>query len=202
MAPNAKRTPEAVLARLRTRLTYDDNGCWLWTGGKNRGYGRTTDGYLADGRQRRVGVHRLMYELLVGPIPDGLQIDHLCRVPACCNPAHLEPVTARENTMRSSAPSALRAAQTECIYGHAFTSENTYVFERGGYRQCRECRRRRSRERYERDPQRRTPGVCIDCGGATSNRANPRCRSCYLIEHSASMRAAKAIEEVLSDGAI
>ena len=75
-----------------------------------------------------------------GPIPEGLTLDHLCRVRACVNPAHLEPVTLRENTLRSpSAPTAINARKTECLRGHAFTPENTWVHR--SRRCCRECKR-------------------------------------------------------------
>src|SRR6266496_2265386 len=73
--------------------------CWLWTGKTGRdGYGRI--GLGGRGALVRVRAHRFAYELLIGPIPDGLQIDHLCRVRHCVNPAHLEPVTQRENILR------------------------------------------------------------------------------------------------------
>jgi hypothetical protein len=85
--------------RIVKRITVDDRtGCWLWDG-----YISTT-GYGSIKFQGRIGsVHRLSYESFVGPIPEGLQIDHLCRVRACCNPEHLEPVTSRENTIRGFA---------------------------------------------------------------------------------------------------
>jgi hypothetical protein len=109
--------------------------CWLWTAqiAKN-GYGRFKPEYIA--RQ----AHRVAYELLIGPIPDGLQLDHLCRVRHCVNPAHLEPVTGRENILRGFAPSACRARQTECWRGHPFDDVNTYR-RTDGTRACRECNR-------------------------------------------------------------
>jgi hypothetical protein len=73
-------------------------GCWLWTGAKHAlGYGQQRIDW------RIVPAHRFSYELLVGPIPEGLQIDHLCRVPSCVRPSHLEPVTHRENGLRGIA---------------------------------------------------------------------------------------------------
>lgn len=79
------------------------SGCWAWTGHKNRnGYGWTL-GPKGKGES----AHRIAYELLVGPIPEGLQIDHLCRNRACVNPDHLEPVTQRVNWQRGNAPSAI-----------------------------------------------------------------------------------------------
>lgn len=113
--------------------------CWVYTGYiKPEGYG---EGYL---NGAKVYVHRVAYENLVGPIPEGLQLDHLCRNRACFNPLHLEPVTSRENTMRGENWSAKRAVQTECLRGHAFTDENTYV-RPNGTRWCKECGRARSR---------------------------------------------------------
>lgn len=109
--------------------------CWLWTGPLDvGGYAKM----FADGRQ--VKAHRYAYELLVGPIPEGLQLDHLCRVRHCVRaPDHLEPVTARENVRRGVAPPARQAAQTHCLRGHEFTPENTYV-EKSGKRKCKACR--------------------------------------------------------------
>lgn len=116
--------------------------CWLFDRLASNGYG-----YIkADGISN---AHRLAYELLVGPIPDGLQIDHLCRVRNCVNPDHLEPVTAWENTMRSTAASALNARKTECLRGHPFSDENTY-YSKDGRRYCRECGRIRGRAHLDK----------------------------------------------------
>ena len=106
------------------------SGCWTWTGlTQPNGYGVF---YVA---KRPLRAHRVSYELHVGPIPPGLQIDHLCRVRNCVNPDHLEPVTARENSRR--------AMRTRCVNGHEFTAENTYMH--AGKRHCRTCRRIRQR---------------------------------------------------------
>lgn len=108
--------------------------CWLWTAGRfTGGYGQVELG------RRPWGAHRIAYELTVGPIPKGLQIDHLCRVILCVNPKHLEAVTPRVNTLRSDGITARHARQTHCWRGHPFDEENTYVY-RGG-RTCRACRR-------------------------------------------------------------
>lgn len=118
--------------------------CWLWTAACNsEDYGH----FWFDRRQHQA--HRVAYELLVGPIPDGLQIDHLCRTPRCVNPAHLEPVTSRENTLRGRSPFALKAAQTHCKRGHEFTPENTEVPNRGK-RGCKACRYAWNRAYYAR----------------------------------------------------
>jgi hypothetical protein len=86
-------------------------------------------------------VHRVAYELLVGPIPEGLELDHLCRNTRCVNPEHLEPVTGRENLMRAvSSWAAKNAAKTHCPQGHPYDEENTKV-KRDGGRACRACGR-------------------------------------------------------------
>jgi hypothetical protein len=115
--------------------------CWLWTGCRttNGGYAR----FVFDGKAGRA--HRYAYALLVGPIPDGKVLDHLCRVKHCVNPAHLDPVTDVENLTRSPLTLiSINAAKTHCKRGHEFTPENTYI-ERGGGRSCRTCKRIRSR---------------------------------------------------------
>ncbi len=91
----------------------------------------------------KVQAHRFAYELLVGPIPDGLEIDHLCRVTACVNPAHLEPVTGQVNTLRGDTPAAKNAAKTHCPQGHVYSVKNTGVGN--GRRRCRTCGRERTR---------------------------------------------------------
>jgi hypothetical protein len=111
-----------------------DESCWLWTGSIK------PNGYVQVSHQgRRVYLHRLTYEHLIGPIPTGLQLDHLCRNRGCCNPAHLEPVTARVNTLRSIGVTTDPAPDT-CYRGHAYTAENTYT-RASGKRICRECKR-------------------------------------------------------------
>lgn len=113
--------------------------CWLWTGGIHK------NGYASF---RVAGVrtmaHRWAYEHFVGPIPDGLQIDHLCRVRHCVNPSHMEPVTPRENTNRS--PLA-RVHRTHCPEGHPYDEANTYYEAASGCRRCRICRSRQRKAR-------------------------------------------------------
>jgi hypothetical protein len=104
-----------------------------------------------------------------GSLPsDGLVLDHLCRVRACVNPMHMEPVTARENTLRGESFSAIHAAKTHCVNGHPFTAENTYVpKDRPWQRCCRQCPRESRHRRYG-EPKR--PGLC-----AAVNRTKTEC---------------------------
>lgn len=119
-----------------------ETGCWEWTAScDHRGYGRIRVGGRAG---RKVRVHRLSYEMTYGPIPEGMVIDHLCRVRRCLNPDHLEVVSGAVNILRGISVPAVNAAKTHCIRGHEFTPENTYRASngRGGHgRGCRACLR-------------------------------------------------------------
>jgi hypothetical protein len=109
-------------------------GCWAWTANHtNEGYGVVT--YCGV----RTTAHRVVYQLLVGPIPAGMQLDHLCRNPSCVNPFHLEAVSGRENLRRGQGWSGRHAQQTHCVNGHEFTPENTLLHSGSGGRRCREC---------------------------------------------------------------
>jgi hypothetical protein len=118
--------------------------CWLWTGQINHRWGY---GYCWwEGSKRRA--HRLIWTLLVGPIPDGMQLDHLCRVRHCVNPDHLEVVTAKENLRRGpTVVSTIAATRTHCPQGHPYDEANTR-YEKDGSRKCVICRRRRDNARY------------------------------------------------------
>lgn len=119
-----------------------EGGCWLWTASLNHhGYGQF--GISDKGRRRPHLAHRVAYELLVGPIPKGMQIDHLCRNPRCVNPAHLEPVTPAENTRRG----LVGVLKTHCPQGHPYDAENTYYAKGAKHRLCRTCNRERGRAR-------------------------------------------------------
>jgi len=140
MAP-ARRS---VAERLEGKFVPEPNsGCWLWTAALDRG------GYGVIGRGGRTGggarAHRVLYALHRGPIPVGLDLDHLCRTRCCVNPWHLEPVTRRENILRGISALAAQAKQTHCKHGHEFTEANTYL-ESPTKRGCKECRRRIARE--------------------------------------------------------
>lgn len=105
------------------------DGCWEWTASRFRnGYGQFNS-QLA---------HRVIYKELVGPIPEGLDLDHLCRNRACVRPDHLEPVTRRENLIRGETSIAENVRKTHCKHGHEFTEKNIYRWR--GKRLCRICR--------------------------------------------------------------
>lgn len=117
-------------------------GCWLWTASiKPNGYGQ-----FAVTPKAVHYAHRLAYEWVRGPIPPGKQLDHLCRTRHCVNPAHLEPVTMRENLRRGT---HANREKTHCPHGHEYNDVNTYINKKGG-RICRPCLRQRGREYYAR----------------------------------------------------
>ena len=129
-------------------LPEPNSGCYLWIGAVGySGYGR----FLFHGTV--APAHRVMYEATVGPIPDGLHIDHLCRNRACVNPTHLEPVTCKENILRGVSLQAQNAKKTHCRNGHAYDNENTRR-DRDGRRYCRICNRALSKVRKQRARQR------------------------------------------------
>ena len=111
--------------------------CWNWTGGLcSAGYGSISIG----GKSRLA--HRIAWELERGPIPDGLEIDHLCRNRRCVLVEHMELVTRRVNQIRGMGVSGIAARKTACVHGHAFTAENTRITP-DGRRSCRTCGRLR-----------------------------------------------------------
>lgn len=116
--------------------------CWLWTGARTPlGYGMFTVSV-----DSRVFAHRLAYELFVGPIPDGLVIDHLCENPSCVNPAHLEPVTQGVNVIRSPVSASGRnIRKTVCPKGHPYDRVNV-----DGSRRCSICTRASEQRRNAR----------------------------------------------------
>lgn len=135
----------ALEDRLNASRHITPAGCWEWTRSrKPNGYGEIG----IAGRARLV--HRVAYTELVGPIPDGLDLDHLCRNRACFNPAHLEPVTRSENLRRGVGPAITRArhaAVTTCPQGHPYDDRNT-GYKVDGARRCRACARAYARSRY------------------------------------------------------
>lgn len=134
-----------ALGRFRSGYQTDPaTGCWIWQRATNgKGYGQFTL------MGRTVLAHRAAYFLLVGEVPDGLDLDHLCRQRGCVNPSHLEPVTNRENALRGEGPTAKNAAKTHCLRGHALTPDNLVPSEiKRGYRICRDCAHTRAKARY------------------------------------------------------
>jgi hypothetical protein len=127
--------------------TVRDGDCIIFTGAKAAGYGRV--GHNEGGKHTTLQVHRVAYEYFVGPIPDGLTLDHLCKNKCCVNHQHLEPVTRSENAKRGAVSNPVIVAnreKTHCSRGHEFTPENTY--RHGPSRHCRECGRSRNRALY------------------------------------------------------
>ena len=130
--------------RFWAKVNKSGGGCWEWTGPKARGgYGAFWTG------TKQVGAHCYAYELLIGPIPEGCEIDHLCRNHGCVNAAHMEAVTHQENTLRGNTQAARHAAKTHCPQGHAYDLINTYR-RPDGCRQCRTCRREADNRRHGR----------------------------------------------------
>lgn len=127
------RPPKPVMERINAQVNIDEHGCWIYAADR-----APRSGY----RQVRVGqmlryAHRVTYEALVGAIPDGLVIDHLCHNRSCVNPSHMEPVTQQENTLRGNGPAAINSRKTHCPQGHALTAENVYGAPMR--RQCKTC---------------------------------------------------------------
>lgn len=116
-----------------------NSGCWIWMGAiRDNGYGQTSF------HGHHETAHRATYEAFVGPVPEGLELDHLCRVRCCVNPDHLEPVTHSENVRRglTTMRARERKAAVVCPAGHAYDTENTYVTPDGA-RRCRACQKQR-----------------------------------------------------------
>jgi hypothetical protein len=123
--------PAPVRRRLH-EMRMTDSGCVLYPVRKGNRYGRVRI------NGRRLQVHALIYEANREPFPAGLELDHLCRTPACVNPDHLEPVTHAENVRRGSGPTAVNAAKTHCKNGHELQGKNLYVTPEGT-RRCYRC---------------------------------------------------------------
>lgn len=123
----------------------DEGGCWPWLAAPANKYGQ-----FWVQRQRPVA-HRVSYQLFIGPIPDGLELDHLCRNTMCVNPSHLEPVDTRENQRRGIGFVATNIVKTHCLYGHLFDEKNTRLLSGGRKRQCKQCRKETALRTYYRN---------------------------------------------------
>lgn len=152
-AIHAFKPRKDIRERFLAKVEYDTNGgCWLWSGANDgvRGYGRFRADYELGTRQ----AHRAAYALFCEPVPDDLEIDHLCHVPSCVNPAHLEPVTRQEN-MRRAPKTGLRLGglangerqkrKTHCPQGHEYAANLALTPK--GWRYCMECKRIKQRAR-------------------------------------------------------
>lgn len=132
-----KKSPFSLRERIEQKIIPEPmSGCWLWMGSiGSHGYAQVRV------KEGTTVVHRILYIEKYGAIPEGLELDHLCRLRCCVNPEHLEPVTRRENIRRGVAPSAKQMRQTHCKKGHLFTKENTqwYKTKYGVGRKCAAC---------------------------------------------------------------
>lgn len=126
-----------------------DGDCWLFKPHRSGRYGQLRrDKETGQAKGDHVSAHVYAWEFFRGPIPEGLQIDHLCRVTRCCNPDHLDVVPARINILRSTGPAAVNAVKEFCKRGHSLSGDNLVLVPGG--RMCRECRRASWRE-YQRN---------------------------------------------------
>jgi hypothetical protein len=152
------RKRKTLKERFKSKWVLDiETGCWLWIASKdNKGYGRINSG---GSEGTMLLAHRVAYELYKGPIPNELELDHLCRHRECVNPEHLEAVTRSINIQRGLTP-ILFAKIKSCPYGHEYTDENTYIHMRKSssgrmrhHRTCKECHRRSSKLYYLKQKQ-------------------------------------------------
>lgn len=130
-----------VPEQFAAKYLVDDSECWIWQGKI------ASNGYAVFGGVG-LGAHRYSYQLHNGEIPDGLQLDHLCMVKRCVNPAHLEAVTPKENIRRKDVAYGTGSAKTHCPHGHPYDEANTS--RRNGRRYCKACARNRAAKTYAR----------------------------------------------------
>jgi hypothetical protein len=154
LLPQVTDEDEFWLYVLSRSFGHDAGGCWEWTGA------HTTAGYCtASLNNTRLYLHRFSYERSVGPIPEGLELDHLCRNRGCFNPAHLEAVTHAENMRRG-----YWGSKTECPQGHPYDEINTQINSTNGARQCRKCIAARKHADYRaKNPEDRSQSSRTHC---------------------------------------
>lgn len=141
VAESQSLTVSDIQKRIAPKFNVGEHNCWLWDAALDKkGYGR----FLVNGKNRTA--HTVMYDLIKGNIPLGLELDHLCETKNCINPDHLEPVTTAENLIRRIHPSSRK---THCKNGHPFARDNFYTVKATGrsYRFCNTCNRNRMREK-------------------------------------------------------
>lgn len=148
------QTHETVMARFEP---VTESGCWIWTGCEADGYG------VFAFHGKRWSSHRYMYEYFIGPVPQGLVLDHLCRVRCCGNPWHLELVTNRVNILRGIGIAAQCAIKTHCVRGHLLSGDNLRLQAKGLRRICRACCQIRDGARSPRNwrKARKERGACV-----------------------------------------
>lgn len=145
-----KRTYTTLKQYIERRTVAHPNGCLVWAGSRTKlGYG--TANWRNGSTAVRTTAHRAAYVAFVGPIPEGLEIDHKCKNTLCVNPAHLEAVTHYENVQRSAV-----AGKSACKYGHPFDDQNT-VLKKNGTKRCKKCNARRQRELRQQHRNQRGP---------------------------------------------
>lgn len=161
---------ERVLAHVEAA----SSGCWLWTGADN-GHGYAS----VPVKGRRAYAHRISYEHFIGPIPEGLELDHLCEHERCANPTHLEPVTTQENMRRR----VIRS--TTCRRGHSRTPENVYLRPDGKGRHCRACERERNGVQTPLPPGGKTHCVRGHARVPSNVYADGHCKECHRMTRKA-----------------
>lgn len=131
--------------------TVTESGCWIWVGCCHKsGYGKTCI------NTKLMYAHRAVYSMLVAPIPEGLTLDHLCRVRCCVNPSHLEAVTIKVNVLRGESPSSVNSRKAHCSKGHGLGGANLIINSRGN-RVCRICTNERTVQSQRRHPRKYDP---------------------------------------------
>lgn len=130
-----------TISYLRSRCKTSEDDCWIWQGTVHK---KTGYGYVRQNQTGAYVVHKVMYILVHGMVPHGLELDHTCKNRKCCNPDHLEPVTHLENMQRGQWANA-----TECVNGHPFIEGSYRLYQ--GRRLCIECGKKRSAEHYRRN---------------------------------------------------